>query len=157
MNKKFLISIILSLFLGSGVFAQVPLEFFTNSMPVKPNGPTTNSQTAELMLEPPPGSPTGTFVTASLSNQQWVGVNTSPDNAVVMFGATDNPFLGNTFARPVPVFAPMNVIGSPTNDMFSNEIFGAPVGIDVNVNYAYNMFTSVQQWAGLMPGDPTPS
>ena len=158
MNKKFLISIILSLFLGSGVFAQVPLEFAAGSMvgPI-PNGPTTASQTAQLLIDPPPGAPSGTFVTASLSNQQWIGVNTSPDNAVVMFGATDNPIFGGTFARSVPVFAPMNVIGSPTDDMFSNEIFGAPVGIDVDDNYAYNMFTSVQQWAGLMPGDPTPS
>lgn len=158
MNKKFLISIILSLFLGSGAFAQLPLEFAVGSMPGPiPNGPTTAPQTAELLIDPPPGAPSGTFVTASLSNQQWTGVSTSPDNAVVMFGATDNPFFGNTFARPEPTFAPMSVIGSPTNGMFSNDIFGNPVGIDVNINYAFNLFTSVQQWAGLMVGDPTPS
>jgi hypothetical protein len=154
MNKKFLISIILSLFLGSGAFAQFPLEFAAGSMPFIPNGPTTASQMAELLIDPPGnGTPSGTFVTASLSNQQFTGLNTvSPGspagNPVVMFGATDNPNVGQTFARPVATFAPMSVIGSPTNTMFSNDIFGNPVGIDVDTNYAYNLFTSVQHWAG---------
>ena len=152
MNKKFLITIILSLFLGSSAFAQFPLEFAAGSMNPIPNGPTTASQTAELLIDPPPGTPSGTTVTASLSSQQFTGVNTTPDNAVVMFGATDNPIFGQTNARPRPTFAPMSEIGSPTNDMFSNDIFGNPVGIDVNVNYAFNLFTSVQHWAGLTPG-----
>ena len=158
MNKKFLILIILNLFLASAAFAQFPAEFAAGSMNPIPNGPTTASQTAELLLNPAPGTFNSAnpqiFVTASLSNQQWTGVNTTPDNAVVMFGATDNPNSGQTFARSRPTFAPMSEIGSPTNTMFSNVINGAPVGIDVNENYAYNLFTSVQHWSGLTPGTP---
>jgi len=153
MNKKFLISIIFSLLLGSAAFAQVPLEMAANSMNPIPNGPTTAPQTAELVRNPGvDGTLSGTTVTASLSSQQFTGVNTTPDNAVVMFGATDNPNFGETFARPRPTFAPMSEIGSPVNAMFSNDQFGAATGIDVNVNYAFNLFTSVQQWAGLTPG-----
>lgn len=151
MNKKFLITIILSLFLGSAASAQLPLEFGAASMPVITNGPTTASQTAELLVDPPPGAPSGTFVTASLSNQQYVGSGTGPGNPVVMFGATNLP-PGSTTVVPRPVFAPMSEIGSPTNSMFSNDIFGNPVGIDVNDNYAYNLFTSVQHWAGQPAG-----
>lgn len=151
MNKKFLISIILNLFLGSAAFAQFPLEFFTNSMPVKPNGPTTAPQVAELMFNPAPGSPSGTFVTASLSAQQYTGSGTGAGSPVVMFGATNLP-PGSTTVVPRPVFAPMAEIGSPTDSMFSNDQLGAPVGIEVNNNYAYNLFTSVQHWAGVQAG-----
>jgi hypothetical protein len=48
----------------------------------------------------------------------------------------------------------MTEIGSPTDAMFSNDHLGNPVGIDVGLNYAYNLFTSVQHWAGLTPGTP---
>src|SRR5215210_7559925 len=140
MNKKFLILIILNLFLASAALAQSPAEFFASSMPVIPNGPTTAPQTAQLLIDPSL-TPSGISVTASLSNQQWTGVNTTLDNAVVMFGATDNPNQGQTNARSRPTFAPMSEIGSPTNSMFSNEQSGAPTGIDVNTNYAFNLFT----------------
>ena len=156
MNKKFLILIILNLFLASAAFAQFPAEFFANSMNPIPNGPTTAPQTAQLLLDVVGGpSPSGIFVTASVSNQQYVGVNTTPDNAVVMFGATDNPNFGQTFARPRPTFAPMTEIGNAMNSMFSNVQTGEPVGIEVDRNYAFNMFSSVQHFAGLTPGSPT--
>ena len=156
MNKKFLILIILNLFLVSAAFAQLPAEFAAGSMNPIPNGPTTASQTAELRLNPGPGTFNSAnpqiFVTASLSNQQWTGINTTPDNAVVMFGGTDNPNPGQTFARSRPTFSPMSEIGLPNNSMFSNVDNGVAVGINVNENYAFNMFTSLQQWAGLISG-----
>lgn len=165
MNKKFLILIILNLFLASAALAQFPAEFVVNSMPNPiPNGPTINPQTAELLIESPPTVFTSAnpqiFVTASLSNQQYTGLNTvspgaPPGNPVVMFGATDNPNFGQAFARPRPVFAPMTEIGSATDAMFSNVQNGNNTGIEVARNYAFNMFTSIQHFAGITPGNLT--
>ncbi len=150
MTKKIWILIILNLFLASAAFAQSPLEFFAGSMPVIPNGPTTNPQSAQLLIDNGLFTPSGLFVTASLSNQQYSGLNTTTDNAVVMFGATNNPNSGFAFSRPV--FTPMTEIGSATDGMFSNRPSGINSGIEVANNYAFNLFSSVQHFAGLPAG-----
>jgi hypothetical protein len=150
MTKKIRILIILNLFLASAAFAQSPAEFFAGSMPVKPNGPTTNPQTAQLLVDNGSFAPSGLFVTASLSNQQYSGLNTTTNNAVVMFGATNNA--SSAFPSSRPVFTPMTEIGSATDGMFSNRLDGANTGIQVANNYAFNLFSSVQHFAGLPAG-----
>ena len=150
MTKKVRILIILNLFLASAAFAQSPLEFFAGSMPVIPNGPTTNPQTAQLLIDNGSFTPSGLFVTASLSNQQYAGLNTTADNAVVMFGATNNP--DAAFARSRPVFTPMTEVGSAADGMFSNSAGGINTGIQVASNYAFNLYSSVQHFAGLPAG-----
>ena len=158
MSNKFLIVVLFNILLASAAFAQVPLEFAAGSMNPVPNGPTAASQTATLLANPSgntfnPTNPPVT-VTASLSNQQFTGRNTGPGSPVVMFGATTNPL--NDTAVSQPTFAPMNTLGSPVNSNFSNTISGSPTGIDVSVNYAFNMFTSVQHWE-VPPAPPTNS
>lgn len=151
MTKKIRVLIILNLFLASAAFAQSPQKFFAGSMPVVPNGATTNSQTAQLLIDDNGSlTPSGLFVTASLSNQQYVGLNTTPDNAVVMFGATNNP---GSSVTSRPVFTSMTEIGSATNGMFSNNINGISTGIDVTDNYAFNLFSSIQHFGGLPAGE----
>ncbi len=150
MKKKSLILIILNLFLAGATLAQSPAEFFAGSMPVIANGPTTDSQTAQLLIDNGSLAPSGLFVTASLSNQQYSGLNTTTDNAVVMFGATNNPTDG--FATSRPVFTPMTEIGSATDGMFSNRPSGINLGIEVAENYAFNLFSSINHFAGLPAG-----
>ncbi len=150
MKKKSLILIILNLFLAGAALAQSPAEFFAGSMPVIANGPTTDSQTAQLLLDNGILAPSGIFVTASLSNQQFVGSNTTTDNAVVMFGATNNASSAIAISRPV--FTPMTEIGSATDGMFSNRPNGTNTGIQVAENYAFNLFSSIQHFAGLPAG-----
>jgi hypothetical protein len=150
MTKKIRILIILNLFLASAAFAQTSAEFFAGSMPVKPDGPTTVSQTAQLLIDNGSLAPSGLFVTASLSNQQYSGLNTTADNAVVMFGATNNP--NSAFPISRPVFTPMTEIGSATDGMFSNRPSGLNAGMQVAANYAFNLFSSVHHFAGLPAG-----
>jgi hypothetical protein len=153
MKRKFWILILVNLFLAGAAFAQ-PREFAAASMNPIPMGPTTASQTAALLANTTgstfvPTNPQIT-VTASVSNQQYVGENTSPDNAVVMFGATDNPILdGGSNARPMPTFARMDTLGQPVNAQFTNRTDGTPGGIEVDVNYAFNLFTSVQHFKDM--------
>lgn len=155
MNKKFSIFILVYLFLMGATFAQTPQEFAFNSMNPKPNGPIVSPPAAELLLDQggvfssanPP-----IFITAALTAQQFTGRNTAapgtpPGNPVVMFGATSNP-AGN-MAIPQPVFEQMNVLGNPANSMFSNTQDGSATGIDVSINYAFSLYTSVHQWATL--------
>ncbi len=150
MTKKILNLIVLNLFLASAAFAQSSLEFFAGSMPAIANGPTTNSQTAQLLIDNGVFTPSGVFVTASLSNQQFSGLDTTPDNAVVMFGGTNNPGFAFPFSRPV--FTPMTEIGSATDEMFSSSLDESNTGIDVATNYSFNLFSSIQHWAGLPAG-----
>ncbi len=145
--------------MGTGaVLAQTSAEMFSSSIPVIPTGPTTANQTATLFLNPdnPTGNTVGAAsvnVTASITNQQFTGVNTGAGSPVFMFGATVN----TTTTTPVSeaTFRPMNIIGSPANSQFSSLSSGSPMGMDVTVNHAFNIFTSVQQWtAGPLGGDP---
>ncbi len=150
MKKRFLILITLTLFLASSAFAQVASEFFAGSMPVIANGPTTDPQTAQLLMDNGMFTPSGIFVTASLSNQQYVGLNTTTDNAVVMFGATNNSDFALAISRPV--FTPMTAVGSAADSMFANRQNGTSTGIVVASNYAFNLYSSIQHFAGLPAG-----
>lgn len=130
--------------------AQTPGELATGSYGSAGSGPSATQQWGRLLL-----NTTGTTyampktnvrVTASVSNQQYTGVGTGTGNPVLMFGATNNGSASNATSRPI--YAAMTDIGSPTNAMYTNQANGTAGGIDVATNFAFNMYTSVHQWAG---------
>ncbi len=122
--------IALVLFLAAAsVSAQTSNELFATSMGSVPSGPTTGSQTAQLLVNSnnPAGDTIGVSsvdvrVTATLSNQQYTGVGTGTGNPVVMFGATNGT--GSGGPASVPAFGPMNSVGSAVNTNFSNTVAG---------------------------------
>lgn len=130
--------------------AQVPAELGTGSITSSVNGPTPNSQYGRLLLNTSGTTytaPNSTVnITASLSNQQYVGSQTGAGNPVIMFGATIN----NNGTSPISqaTYAAMTAIGSPANSNYSNTASGSASGIDVATNLAFNMLTSVHQWGG---------
>lgn len=139
--------------------AQTSNEFFSTSMASIPSGPTASPQTARLLLNSnnPAGDTIGATsinvsMTASISNQQYTGVNTGTGNPVVMFGA--NNATGSSTPASIPAFGAMNGVGGGTNAQFSNTPSGTAQGINVAVNNAFDIYTSVKQWAGTPPGAP---
>ena len=137
--------------------AQIPAEFAAGSIVSSGNGPLTAAQSGRLLLNASGTSyttpNTTVSITASVSNQQFAGSGTGSGNPVVMFGATVNGSGGS--AAPRPTYATMTDIGSPANAYYSNMVDGAASGIDVNTNLAFNMFTSVHQWAGAASAPST--
>lgn len=135
-------------FSALGLNAQTPAELGGNSYSGAGSGPVGNPVSGRMMLSS--GSAytqpkANVTVFATITNQQYTGVNTGTGNPVLMFGAT-NGSGGSPVSRPI--YAPMDDIGSPTNSMFSNLVNGSAGGIDVTTNQAFNMYTSVHQWAG---------
>jgi hypothetical protein len=137
--------------------AQTSNEFFATSYTgAIPSGPTASSQTARLLLNSnnPAGDTIGATninvsVTASLSNQQFTGVGTGTGNPVVMFGATNGGGTGGP--ATVPVFGLMNGVGGGVSGQFSNTPSGTAQGLNVAVNHAFDMYTSVRQFATGTP------
>jgi hypothetical protein len=130
---------------------QTPAELGTGSYGSAGNGPTASQQAGRLLLNASGTNYTtpkaNVTVTATISNQQFTGSGTGTGNPVLMFGATNTTGNGSATARPV--YASMDDIGSPGNAMYSNQVDGSAAGIDVATNQAFNMYTSVHQWAGL--------
>jgi hypothetical protein len=131
--------------------AQTPAALANGSYTSAVNGPSAVQQPARVLL-----NTTGTTytlantnvtVTAAISGQQYAWVNTGVGNPVLMFGATVNA--SGTAALPRPLYANMNDIGTPVNSMYTNQANGLAGGIDVGTNQAFNLFTSINQWAGL--------
>lgn len=133
---------------ASELAAQVPGEIANGSIPTV-NGPITTPQTGRFFINPSGTSyvtPTTTVnVTATISNQQFTGVDTGSGNPVVMFGATNGN--GNT-PDSRTTYAAMTDIGSPQNGFYSNAADGSATGIDVATNQAFNIYTSLRHWAG---------
>ena len=142
---------VLILVLCSTVDAQTPGELGTGSYGVAGNGPSASQQSGRVLLNASGTTYTtpkaNVTITATISNQQFTGVNTGTGNPVLMFGATNTN--GGTSPTVRPIYANMNDIGSPANTMYSNQVDGSAAGIDVATNQAFNMYTSVHQWAGL--------
>jgi len=132
-------------------FAQTPGALANGSYGSAGNGPAASPQSGRVLLNTSgttytiPG--TTVMATATISNQQYTGVNTGTGNPVLMFGATKTN--GGTSPTARPIYANMTDIGSPTNTMYSNKLDGSAAGIDVATNQAFNLYTSVHQWAGL--------
>ena len=149
--KTNLLIVFIFLLCTTFVSAQVPAEFAVNSLNPIPNGPTATAQTARLLQ-----NTTGTTytvpnttvnVTASVSNQQYTGVGTGTGNPVLFFGGAVN---GNSnIVTPSPTFTLFNFVGGGANGNFSNTSTGTASGIDVTSNYAFHIFTSVNQWDTL--------
>ena len=141
----------LIILLCSVAAGQIPGELGTGSYGASGNGPSASQQAGRVMLNASGTTYTtpkaNVTVTATISNQQFTGVNTGTGNPVLMFGATNTN--GGTSPTVRPIYANMNDIGSPANTMYSNQVDGSAAGIDVATNQAFNMYTSVHQWAGL--------
>ena len=82
-------------------------------------------------------------ISASFSDQQFrnfANVSTLTGN---FFGGTANDN-GKT-ASPQKIWRALNSISNPTNEMFTSSSVGVKgTGVDVNTNYGFNMFTSVE-------------
>lgn len=135
-------------------FSQRSNELFSGSYDSIPVGPSASSQTARLLMNINNGwgndvvmTNSVVNVTASLSNQQYTGVDTGAGNPVVMFGGASA--IDSSAPGSVETFRPMGASGSPANLYFSNVPYEGPAGIDIWSNSAFSMFTSVRQWAGM--------
>ena len=131
------------------VQAQSSVEMFSGSYAgTPPNGPAA-TQTVQLLADPAPGVPPSTVVsvTATLSNQQYTGVGTGPGNPVVMFGGRRAD--GTTTINTTRIFDTMNAIAAPADSQFSSLSNGSASGISVADNYAFAVYSSIQQWEGL--------
>ena len=139
---------------------QTSNEFFSTSYTgAVPSGPTGNAQTARLLLNTnnPTGNTIGATnvnvsVTASVSNQQYTGVNTGAGSPVVMFGGSNAT--GSGSPTSVAAFGPMDSVGGGTNGQFSNTPTATAQGIDVASNNAFDIYSAVRQWGGGAAGAP---
>ena len=130
-------------------FGQTQLEFAAGSYATPPNGPLLTNQTASL-LENTSGT---TFVattpavtvTASFSNQQYTGLTGIGVTRGMSFGGTVTaPGSGKTITS-LPVFSPLNSIGSPSNGLFTSSAAALSAsGIAVNTNYSFEIFNTVE-------------
>lgn len=159
-SRSFFTLLFLLLLGVAAAHGQTSNELFSTSYTgAVPSGPTANLQTARLLLNTnnPTGNTIGATnvnvsVTASLSNQQYTGVNTGPGSPVVMFGGSNAS--GSASPASVPVFGTMDSVGGGTNGQFSNTTSGTAQGIDVALNNAFDLYSAVRQWGGGAAGAP---
>jgi hypothetical protein len=136
---------------NAGLLAQQALEFNSASYSgAVPNGPATTSQSAAFRENTSGASfaamTNPVTVTAAFSNQQFTGITGAA--AGMLFGATRNGAI-NFNVLAAPVLDLLNVKGSPSSTSYTSSPYGAAgTGIDVDVNYAFELFTVTTMWRG---------
>jgi len=132
---------------GIQLTAQVTNEFFQNSYPAPPNGPTTTDQNALTFVNATTMSSPPVTVTASWSMQQFNSVEGNPTVPGSTFGtsgqSSGNGNTNDNLATPASVFVPMNDISGPAANNFTDCATCPPgTGVSVTNNYAFNLFST---------------
>jgi hypothetical protein len=146
--KQVVLPLIIFLSFGQ-LYGQNELEIAVGSYSgAVPSGPVYTTQTATVM-ENTAGTSFVSYspiikVTANLTNQQYF--TASMPNGAMAFGATTSAIVAPATAA---VFNKMITIGAGVNSTFTSSATGAAgTGIDVNNNYAFYLFNSVQPLLG---------